>query len=37
MGNYDLLSGLRMTPLLMASGSANHRKAVAAEDADHLV
>jgi hypothetical protein len=37
MRNYDLLSGERMPPLLVASGSAAPQKAVMAKNSDHLI
>jgi hypothetical protein len=37
MGNYDLLSGEWMPPLLMASGSADTQKAMLPKNPDHLV
>jgi hypothetical protein len=37
MGNYDLLSGDRMPPLLVAAGSADPQNTVMAKNPDHLV
>jgi hypothetical protein len=37
LGNYDLLSGERMPPLLVAAGGAYPHKAVMAKNPDHLV
>ena len=37
MGNYDLLSGECMPPLLVAARSADPQKAVTAKNPDHLV
>jgi hypothetical protein len=37
MGNYDLLSGERMPPLLVAAGGADPQKAGMAKNPDRLV
>jgi hypothetical protein len=37
MGNYDLLSGDRMPPLLVATGGADPQEAVMPKNPDHLI